>query len=165
MTNQSLPRRFMMATTFAAMALGFAAKASAADAVTMFKVISPRDEIFVGVPAADLAAMGQGAPAEAIARKVAADGQLSLWQYSVQRGANGALVIALRFREPGDQSQIGVPQVDDAVFAQVEAGQHPVQAFYWQRHGDDSVEASFRIADRAREDHHPVPAQPAFERL
>ena len=94
MSNKSLPRRFIMATTLAAMALGFAAKASAADAVTMFKVISPRDEIFVGVPAADLAAMGQGAPAEAIARKVAADGQLSLWQYSVQRGANGALVMA-----------------------------------------------------------------------
>jgi hypothetical protein len=93
MTN-SLPRRIVMATTLAAMAFGFAAKASAADAVTLFKVVSARDEIFVGVPAAELAAMGQGAPAEAIARKVAADGQLSLWQYSVQRGANGSLVMA-----------------------------------------------------------------------
>jgi hypothetical protein len=94
MSKTFLPRRIVMATTLAAMALGLAAQASAADAVTLFKVISPRDEIFVGVPAAELAAMGQGAPAEAIARKVAADGQLSLWQYSVQRGTNGALVMA-----------------------------------------------------------------------
>lgn len=63
-------------------------------AVSLFKVVSPRDEILIGLATTDIEALGTGSPAEAIARKVAADGQMSVWQYSVRRGDGGALVMA-----------------------------------------------------------------------
>jgi hypothetical protein len=62
--------------------------------VTLFKVISPRDEIFVGLLTAELETLGAGSPAEAMAKKIAADGQMTVWQYSVRRGDGGALVMA-----------------------------------------------------------------------
>ncbi|MBN8937868.1 MAG: hypothetical protein J0H01_00170 [Rhizobiales bacterium] len=93
--SASVSRRLLMAGGLAAMAAGMAATpASAAAAMTLFKVISQRDEIFVGIPATDLAALGSGPQAELISRKIAADGQMSLWRYSVQRGADGTLVMA-----------------------------------------------------------------------
>ena len=62
--------------------------------VTLFKVVGPRDEIFIGLLTAELEALGGGSPAEAISKKVAADGQMTVWQYSVRRGDGGALVMA-----------------------------------------------------------------------
>lgn len=62
--------------------------------VTLFKVVGPRDEIFIGLLTAELQALGGGSHAEAISRKVAAEGQMTVWRYAVRRGENGALVMA-----------------------------------------------------------------------
>lgn len=62
--------------------------------------------------------------------------------------ANRSLVTALAFGETGDQSQICVSEVDDAVFAQVEAGQHPVEALDRQWDYDNAVEPPLRVPDR-----------------
>jgi hypothetical protein len=87
------PRRAVLFGAFAATLFSASVQAST-PAVILFKVISPRDEIFIGLTAAELGALPGGSPAEAIAKKVAADGQMTVWQYSVRRGDGGALVVA-----------------------------------------------------------------------
>ncbi|WP_439574689.1 hypothetical protein [Phreatobacter sp.] len=62
--------------------------------VTLFKVVGPRDEIFIGLLTAELQALGGGSHAEAISRKVASEGQMTVWRYAVSRGPDGALVMA-----------------------------------------------------------------------
>jgi len=49
----------------------------------LFKVVSTRDEITVGLPDAD---------ADAIAKVLVRDGYLRLWQFALARGADGAVV-------------------------------------------------------------------------
>jgi hypothetical protein len=61
--------------------------ASAQEAKTdLFKVITFKDEIVIGLSADELKALG-GTDASAVAQK----GDLSVWQYNVHRGANGEL--------------------------------------------------------------------------
>lgn len=94
MTNA--PRRTVLFGALAAATL-FSASARALTPlppVTLFKVVGPRDEIFIGLLTTELEALGGGSPAEAISKKVAADGQMTVWQYSVRRGDGGALVMA-----------------------------------------------------------------------
>jgi hypothetical protein len=88
-------RRAIIFGTLAAAMLGVAAaRAAAPGGVTLFKVISVRDEILVGLTEAELSALASGPQAEAIAKKIAADGQMTVWQYQVRRGDGGALVMA-----------------------------------------------------------------------
>ncbi len=58
--------------------------------IVLFKVISPRDEVFVGLTEADQRAIG-GADASALAKRLVADGQVTVWKYVVGRGPNGEL--------------------------------------------------------------------------
>ncbi|QCI63886.1 hypothetical protein [Phreatobacter stygius] len=99
--SSPIARRTLMAGSLAALMSGLAGSAAsavgtapAASGITLFKVIGPRDEIFIGVPDAELAGLGAGAQAELISRKIAAEGQVSLWRYAVQRRVDGALVMA-----------------------------------------------------------------------
>jgi hypothetical protein len=68
--------------------------AHAAGSVSIFKIVTPKDEVFVGVPEDELAKLGAGAPVEALAKKIAADGQMTLWQYAVKHNDKGDLVHA-----------------------------------------------------------------------
>ncbi len=89
------PRRTVLFGALAAATLFSAsAQASGPAAVTLFKVISPRDEMFIGLTAAELGALTGTSPAEAISKKIVADGQMTVWQYAVRRGDGGALVMA-----------------------------------------------------------------------
>ena len=63
--------------------------AFAADKVSLFKVITVRDEIIIGIPEGELAGMDGNAPG--IARALVARGSLSAWQYAVRKAANGDL--------------------------------------------------------------------------
>ena len=69
------------------------ARAQAPAPVQLFKLVSPKDEIVVGVEAAQLGA-GSGPGVQRLAELLAAKGQLTLWQYASQKGADGALVQA-----------------------------------------------------------------------
>jgi len=69
------------------------AQAPASAPVQLFKVVSPRDEVIVGVDAAQLGA-GTGPAVERLAAQLAAKGQLTLWQYASHKDAGGALVQA-----------------------------------------------------------------------
>ena len=72
-------------------ALLLVAPASAqAPAVLLFRVVSQRVEIIIGLTPAELATLGNGPEAERIARKLAADGQFGAWRYVVGRSPDGS---------------------------------------------------------------------------
>jgi hypothetical protein len=57
--------------------------------VSLFKVITSRDEIVIGLPDDELAKMEGNAGG--IAKALVAKGSLSVWQYAVRKAANGDL--------------------------------------------------------------------------
>src|SRR5712675_768997 len=66
------------------------APAFAADNVSLFKVITSRDEIVIGLSEADLAQV-DGKNAGGIAKMLVAKGSMSVWQYAVHKSASGDL--------------------------------------------------------------------------
>jgi fatty acid/phospholipid biosynthesis enzyme len=78
----------------AALAMTFAQGAWAQESkMKLFKVITVKDDIVIGLSDAELKALG-GADAGAVAHAIAQKGDLAAWQYNVRRGANGDLVQA-----------------------------------------------------------------------
>lgn len=72
------------------LALGLAAPANAE---TLFKIVTVKDDIVVGLNDAELKELG--GDAGGIAKAIAAKGALTLWQYGVTR-KDGAMVVAPR---------------------------------------------------------------------
>lgn len=68
-------------------------RAQASAPVLLFKAVSPRDDIVVGIESAQLGA-GTTPPVQRLAAMLADKGQLTLWQYASQHDAGGALVQA-----------------------------------------------------------------------
>jgi hypothetical protein len=64
--------------------------AFAADKVALFKVITTKDEIVIGISEADLAQM-EGQNAGGLAKALVAKGSMSVWQYAVRKSAGGDL--------------------------------------------------------------------------
>jgi hypothetical protein len=58
--------------------------------IDLFKVITVKDEIVIGLSADELKALG-GADASAVAHALAQKGDLTVWQYNVHRGPNGEM--------------------------------------------------------------------------
>lgn len=58
--------------------------------MNLFKIITVKDEIVVGLSADELQALG-GNDASALAHALAQKGDLTVWQYGVRRGPNGEL--------------------------------------------------------------------------
>jgi hypothetical protein len=56
----------------------------------LFKVVTVKDEIVIGLSADELKALG-GTDASAVAHALAQKGDLTVWQYNVHRGPNGEL--------------------------------------------------------------------------
>ena len=63
--------------------------ATAADKVSLFKVITAKDEIVIGLPDGELAQMDGNAGG--VAKALVAKGSLSVWQYAVRKGSTGDL--------------------------------------------------------------------------
>lgn len=64
--------------------------ASAADSVSLFKVITAKDEIVIGLSGDELAQI-EGKDAGGIAKMLVANGSMSVWQYAVHKSAAGDL--------------------------------------------------------------------------
>ena len=62
---------------------------------SLFKVISVKDDVTIGLSAEELSALG-GNDAGAIAKALAGKGTLTVWQYAVRKAANGDLEQAPR---------------------------------------------------------------------
>ena len=58
--------------------------------INLFKVVTIKDEIVIGLSADELKEFG-GTDAGAVARALAQNGTLTVWQYNVHRGPNGEL--------------------------------------------------------------------------
>jgi hypothetical protein len=66
------------------------APAFAADKVSLFKVITSKDEIVIGLSDDDLAQV-DGKNAGGIAKMLVAKGSMTAWQYAVHKSASGDL--------------------------------------------------------------------------
>jgi hypothetical protein len=64
--------------------------ALAADRVSLFKVITSKDEIVIGIGETDLAQI-EGQNAGGVAKVLVARGSMSVWQYAVRKSATGDL--------------------------------------------------------------------------
>lgn len=58
--------------------------------MNLFKIVTIKDEIIVGLSHEELQALG-GNDASAVARALSQKGDLTVWQYNVHRGPNGEL--------------------------------------------------------------------------
>lgn len=56
----------------------------------LFKIISVKDDVVIGLNAAEMASLG-GSDAPAVARALKDKGTLSAWQYASRKAANGDL--------------------------------------------------------------------------
>lgn len=76
------------------MVIPMIAAATAAEAQTpvvkLFRVVSQRDEVTIGLTQAELDALGTGPDAERIGRRLAAEGQIGAWRYAVGRAPDGS---------------------------------------------------------------------------
>ncbi|MFH1345595.1 MAG: hypothetical protein ABIL01_30980 [Pseudomonadota bacterium] len=64
--------------------------AFAADKVSLFKVITAKDEIVIGLTEGELAKL-EGNHAGGIAKMLVAKGSMSVWQYAVRKASTGDL--------------------------------------------------------------------------
>lgn len=86
-------RRHNITTRVALAVLAIAATQGAwaqENKVNLFKVITVKDEIVIGLSDAELKALG-GTDAGAVAHALAKKGDVTVWQYNVHRGPNGEL--------------------------------------------------------------------------
>lgn len=89
----------MLRTTFLAFAAAFVLGAFAAGPamgeaeVRLFKIVTVKDEITVGLTPADTSRLG-GSDVDAIAAGIAAPGGLTLWRYAIRKNAAGGLEFA-----------------------------------------------------------------------
>lgn len=67
-----------------------ASPANRPQSVVLFKIVSTRDEIVIGLSADELAALG-GWNASAVGKALIRDGELTAWQFAVRRRDDGAL--------------------------------------------------------------------------
>ncbi|GLR85340.1 hypothetical protein [Bradyrhizobium iriomotense] len=58
--------------------------------MNLFKIVTVKDEIVIGLNAEELQALG-GTDASAVAHALAQKGDLTVWQYNVHRGQNGEM--------------------------------------------------------------------------
>jgi hypothetical protein len=80
-------RHATAAALLAGAALSGAAIAQGAADVKLFKVITSRDEIVVGLTAKELQGLGGGAEVERLAKRIVDAGQMTVWQYATRKDA------------------------------------------------------------------------------
>ena len=90
-----LTRRLMLHSSAVAMLVAAATPAFAqikpdAATISLFKVITVKDEIVIGLSGTELAEIG-GQDAGAVARALVAKSTLTVWQYAVHKASNGDL--------------------------------------------------------------------------
>jgi len=60
----------------------------------LFKIVTDKDDVVVGLSEDELKSFGAGPGLDALARHLAKEGQMTVWQYAVQRGGDSSLVQA-----------------------------------------------------------------------
>ena len=62
--------------------------------VKLFKIITAKDEVEIGLTDEELRSFGASPEIDALAKKLVDAGQITVWQYAVQRAADGTTVHA-----------------------------------------------------------------------
>jgi len=84
----------------AALILGFASGVVAQPTraqqpqIKLFKVITTKDEVTIGLTDAELRGLGTAADIDNLAQTLVRSGEMSVWQYAVKHGSDGTLVQA-----------------------------------------------------------------------
>ena len=86
----------MAAATLRRTLLGAALLLAAAPAtgqvpMELFRIVTTRDTVVVGAPAAQLGGAGSGMALEVLAARLQADGHVTLWAYASGRAPDGSL--------------------------------------------------------------------------
>lgn len=90
-----MQRRRLIGATLALAVAASGRHASAQDAeVQLFKVVSAKDDMIVGLTQDELARFGPGVALEVFATELQRRGQMPVWQYASTRGAQGELVMS-----------------------------------------------------------------------
>jgi len=63
-------------------------------AVKLFKIVTAKDDIEIGLTDGELRSFGAGPDIDVLAKKLADAGQITVWQYAVQRAPDGGTVHA-----------------------------------------------------------------------
>ena len=90
MSKPSIRQFFALALTGLILETPLMQTAFAAEKVSLFKVITTKDEIVIGLSDADLSQM-DGHDAGGLAKMLVGKGTLSVWQYAVRHGQSGDL--------------------------------------------------------------------------
>ena len=87
-----IPGKLLLGLGLAGLIMGstLSMPAFAADKISLFKVITSKDEIVIGLTDADLAQV-EGQNAGGIAKMLVAKGSMSVWRYAVHKSASGDL--------------------------------------------------------------------------
>jgi len=88
LTRRSMLRTAAASTLVAVATLALAQSRPDPSAISLFKVITVKDEIVIGLSGAELAELG-GQDAGAVARALVAKSTLTVWQYAVRQASNG----------------------------------------------------------------------------
>jgi len=88
-----LQRRTLIGAALALAVVPVGALAQDAE-VSLFKVVSAKDDMIVGLTRDELAKFGPGVPLEVFAAELQRRGQMAVWQYASTRGAQGDLVMS-----------------------------------------------------------------------
>ena len=67
------------------------AAVTAQDQVKLFKFVTAKDEVIVGMTADELHKLGTGPELDTLARHLAEAGQMTIWQYAVRHDQSGNL--------------------------------------------------------------------------
>lgn len=62
--------------------------------IKLFKMITAKDEVVIGVSDAELRSFGPRPDVDNLAERLVSAGQISAWQYAVKKAADGSLVQA-----------------------------------------------------------------------
>jgi hypothetical protein len=74
------------------------AQAPSPPAVKLFKVVTTRGDLIIGITPGDLTTLGTGPEVERIARRITQDGHFTAWRYDVTRAPDGSTRFGTRLR-------------------------------------------------------------------
>jgi hypothetical protein len=71
--------------------MGYTISAAAQEQMKLFKIVSPKDEVIIGVTSDELRGFGSATDLDNLAQHLASTGQMTVWQYAVRKDQSGNL--------------------------------------------------------------------------
>ena len=78
----------------AGLQVGIASAQANPGEILLFKVVTSKDDVVVGLSKKEIAALGTGAEIDVFAKELQRAGQISVWQYATRKDSDGQLRMA-----------------------------------------------------------------------